>query len=337
MSASVLDMGPRIIEGLHHPSAEGTNEGNDAGEEIEREKEPDEKVDPKVNAAKMGMYGPLTREVKPWVPAKLLCKRFGVREPDVSLETKAEDVKPGPSTDLPVAPSASSPSVVAGENAGGTTRGGGPRDITNLGLGEDETQGRDILTYQRPGVDVFKAIFASDDEDEDEGDEEMTGGDEKDDKEVVEGKGSFTSATVILDSDEPVDPETFKPRFVPRKGGRDKEKKDHGGEGKGEKKEKKDRKEKKRKEKGKDKKVLVSFELDEGDFREPKENRPAKKRRKERGGDGHGSQEMDTSPSAKVNETSAGAVESTSIQPSVISNNPGAANRGRKRAVDFMD
>ncbi|KAG8898506.1 hypothetical protein FRB99_007394, partial [Tulasnella sp. 403] len=39
-------------------------------------------------------------------------------------------------------------------------------DIANIGLGEDETQGRDTLTYERPSMDIFKAIFASDDEDE---------------------------------------------------------------------------------------------------------------------------------------------------------------------------
>lgn len=329
MSASVLDMGPRIIEGLHHPSSsQAESEENEGKEEIEPEKVAEENVDPKVNAAKMGMYGPLTREAKPWVPARLLCKRFGVREPNISTE----DAKPGPSTDLSVAPSSS---VTVGANAGGTTRAGagaevgGPRDITNLGLGEDETQGRDILTYQRPTVDVFKAIFASDDEDEDEDDGDV-GGDEKDGEGVVEGKG-FTSATVILENnDEPVDPETFKPKFVPRKGGRDNERKKDKGE-------KKEKKEKKRKEKGKDKKILVSFELDETrgevDFREPKENRPAKKRRKERGvegergGDGHALQEM----------TIVGAVESNSIQPSVVSTNPETVNRGRKRAVDFMD
>jgi G patch domain-containing protein 1 len=118
MSASVLDMGPQIIEGLHHPSSsqaesgENEGQGNDAREEVEKEKEPEENMDPKVNAAKMGMYGPLTREVIPWVPARLLCKRFGVREPDVNLES-TEVAKPGQSSEMSMVPSASSSSVVA--------------------------------------------------------------------------------------------------------------------------------------------------------------------------------------------------------------------------------
>ncbi|KAJ8102903.1 hypothetical protein POJ06DRAFT_294203 [Lipomyces tetrasporus] len=37
-----------------------------------------------VRAAKMGMYGPLTRRVSAWAPSGLLCKRFGVRVPNVS-------------------------------------------------------------------------------------------------------------------------------------------------------------------------------------------------------------------------------------------------------------
>ena len=44
----------------------------------------------------------------------------------------------------------------------------GPKDLSNIGLGEDDSQGRDTLTYERPAMDIFKAIFASDDEDSDE-------------------------------------------------------------------------------------------------------------------------------------------------------------------------
>ena len=70
-----------------------------------------------------------------------------------------------------------------------TTTGGSPsdagpdsgrrmaRDLENIGVGEDDTQGRDSLTYVRPSMDIFKAIFASDDED-------------SDDEEVEEGGGS---------------------------------------------------------------------------------------------------------------------------------------------------
>ena len=55
-----------------------------------------------------------------------------------------------------------------GDAAAAGSRSRGPRDLANVGLGEDETQGRDTLTYERPAMDVFKAIFASDDEDSDD-------------------------------------------------------------------------------------------------------------------------------------------------------------------------
>ena len=248
MSASVLDMGSQVIEGLHHPSSQAKEE-----EEAKRQKEAEEKVDPKVNAAKMGMYGPLTREVRPWVPAKLLCKRFGVREPDVNLDSMAEVAKADQPSELSVLPSSTLSATDVGTSVDAGT-GGGPRDITNLGLGEDETQGRDILTYERPPIDVFKAIFASDDEDEaeEEGDE----GEKEEEK-----KAGFTNAMVVLqddDNDEPVNLETFKPKFVPRPRDKEKDKEKRKGE-------------KKDKKKGKGK-VLVSFEMEEV--------RPTKKRRK---------------------------------------------------------
>ena len=50
------------------------------------------------------------------------------------------------------------------------------RDLENIGLGEDDTQGRDTLTYVRPSMDIFKAIFASDDEDSDDEEVEEDGG-----------------------------------------------------------------------------------------------------------------------------------------------------------------
>jgi G patch domain-containing protein 1 len=46
------------------------------------------------------------------------------------------------------------------------------KDISNVGLGGDETQGRDILTYTRPKMGIFKAIFARDDEDSDDEEDE---------------------------------------------------------------------------------------------------------------------------------------------------------------------
>jgi len=118
----------------------------------------------------MGMYGPLTREAKPWQPARLLCKRFGVKDPNPAPEMPSDVPSAMPSgyqqqeeSEVPGQMSGAGTSAVGA--TGDTTRKNGPRDLANIGLGEDEDQGRDTLTYERPAMDVFKAIFASDDED----------------------------------------------------------------------------------------------------------------------------------------------------------------------------
>ena len=262
-SASVLEMGPRVVEGLHQPSQAELEASERRKQE---EEEQNAKADPKVNAAKLGMYGSLTREVRPWVPAKLLCKRFGVREPDVSMDVPKESMQQQsqPSFKQPEF-TASSSSAPADLSTPHHRSGDGPRDITNIGLGGDETQATDVLTYQRPSMDIFKAIFASDDEDE--GDEEVEGEQADDQDEITQGKG-FTNAAIIFD-DTPVDPDTFKPTFIPRDGKVKKSKE-------GKHKDKKDKKEKKKKDKDK-KGVLVSFEMDEGGRPEGTEERKHKK------------------------------------------------------------
>ena len=40
------------------------------------------KGDPAEEAARMGMFGPVTREVRSWFPSRLLCKRFNVPVPE---------------------------------------------------------------------------------------------------------------------------------------------------------------------------------------------------------------------------------------------------------------
>ncbi|KAK0529011.1 hypothetical protein OC834_003838 [Tilletia horrida] len=61
----------------------------------------------------------------------------------------------------------SSSSLAAGHGGGRGPR--QPRSLETVGLGDDdETQGRDTLAYVRPPIEVFKAVFVSDDEDEDD-------------------------------------------------------------------------------------------------------------------------------------------------------------------------
>jgi len=55
-------------------------------------KPPEKPKDPAEEAAKLGMYGPMTRSVRDFYPTRLLCKRFNVRppahvQPDVDTDT----------------------------------------------------------------------------------------------------------------------------------------------------------------------------------------------------------------------------------------------------------
>lgn len=142
--------------------------------------------DPAVSAAKIGMFGPMTRSTIPFYPGRLLCKRFNVKPP---AHVQAD---PGEQPGAPPEPAAA-----GGDRfqPGGyqTTANTGPkelvsRDVLNqlmvdsgraaTGIDtEPGLEGRDVvvepernetLEAERPGEAVFKAIFGSDDEDEDE-------------------------------------------------------------------------------------------------------------------------------------------------------------------------
>ncbi|KAJ8092958.1 hypothetical protein PM082_011278 [Marasmius tenuissimus] len=363
-SAVVVEHGPKIHEGLHQPTAEETRQR----EEEEENKRREDKLSPKENAAKMGMYGLMTREVAPWQPARLLCKRFGVKDPSPDMSSSSA---PAPFDETGGATSSAAAGAAAttgGDEAGAASssstglsqelidaatasmwdtsaRGGGAggkRDLSNVGLGEDDTQGRDTLTYERPSIDVFKAIFASDDEDSDD-----EGGETK----VVEEKESADisppvpppAATPAPAAEEPVDLATFKPTFVPREArvtkGDDKSN-EH------------DTKKKRKKDKEK-RKAIVSFAMDEGGDGEDHvtEHRPKKKKKKDKEG-------VKTKEKAKdrdkdkmavddddiwVEKPPPSGVEAQQIDVDMAGRIDGAQDatvsappRARKRAIDFM-
>ncbi|KAA1475490.1 hypothetical protein DENSPDRAFT_932393 [Dentipellis sp. KUC8613] len=195
-SAAALDLGPKIVEGLHQPvhKPEPTPEERAAEAERRRREEGarEEAVEgSKAHAVRMGLYGPMTREVRPWVPSKLLCKRFGVRDPNPAPEEGAAGAGVGAGTgagtawrpeealaeaDLTTATTAIGTVPVEGSSSGAWKM----RDLANVGLGEDDDQDNDILTYQRPSMDVFKAIFASDESSDEEDVEVEEGGGGKD-------------------------------------------------------------------------------------------------------------------------------------------------------------
>ena len=224
-TAKTLELGPAVIEGLHTPS-HSTTPPETKGPEAKVE----EPENAKTHAVKHGMYGVLTRETSVWVPARLLCKRFGVKEPEI--ETREED--PGSSSksrdewepetafaeaELVAAGSGGGSSTTVSQGASGDDR---PkrRDLNNIGLGEDETQGADILTYQKPERSIFKAIFASDSEESDDEDQAKVEDTDPQDNYVSapsSAPAQHTKEDVRMDVDDgPVDLATFKPKFVPR-------------------------------------------------------------------------------------------------------------------------
>ena len=316
-TASVVDFGFKTHEGLHTPSHEEI-----AAKEAQRLKEEEDKISPKAHAAKMGMFGPLTRETRPWQPVSRLCKRFGVKVPELppDMPNEASTSKSGPSF----------PTSVERDFVVPVQKPDGPRDLANIGLGEDETQGQDTLTYKRPSMDVFKAIFASDDEDSDDEQEKEPEQDEQPD--LPPSTTNRSSLVGLVTDDVPVDLGTFKPTFIPREGKSDKSKdKEKSKEKSKEKKEKKkEKKEKKEKEK---KGVLVSFAMDddgtEATQLKQSKDRPKKKRKdkKEEEGDDDVGMWVDKPPPEVPIVIS--ATTSTTADTS-------SAAKSRKRAIDFM-
>jgi G patch domain-containing protein 1 len=344
-SAAVAEQRPTVHEGLHTPSEADLPSQKPAVQELDKKED-----SPKTQAARLGMYGPLTREVKLWQPARLLCKRFGVKDPNPEFEVKVTPASTGavpssepmPATEAPPSDEPHTPESSTGRK--------GHRDLANIGLGEDEDQGRDILTYVRPPMDIFKAIFASDDEASDE--EEAQ--DNKNDEQPAEAT-SFVPPQIVpapppsnsqatpqtttsppapvsyQPSSEKVDLQTFKPVFVPRS----------------ERDQTSTKKKKKDKKKG-GKAVLVSFELDEENSGRPipapqevKKERPKKKQRKRRqeGEDGEDAMWVEKPPPEIVKDLVLALPPRLSADDSlpetVIDRVPGPP-KGRKRAVDFM-
>ncbi|KAF8722671.1 hypothetical protein AX14_009686 [Amanita brunnescens Koide BX004] len=332
-SAAIVEQGPQVREGLHTPSVAEQVEKLEADEK----KREEEKMTPQQNAAKLGMYGPLTREARAWQPAKLLCKRFGVKEPEVSVESSGGgEAGVGVGGAAAGAKAAEAPSwqEQAGIEVSPTPGAVGKRDLNNVGLGDDESQGVDTLTYQRPSIDIFKAIFASDDEEEQEagGDGDDGGGDESGKEEETQVESADITAKFFPEAKDqgPVDLNTFKPTFIPRDRKAKEKERDKG--------DVKDKKDKKKKDK-----VLVSFEMEEEEGggvmltntkpkkdkdRDKDKGRPRKKRKDKERRESQNEEAM-----WEVGKEAAKAEGPTTVVAPADST---GGTKGRKRAIDFM-
>ncbi|KAH7323656.1 hypothetical protein BKA65DRAFT_598225 [Rhexocercosporidium sp. MPI-PUGE-AT-0058] len=133
--------------------------------------------DPAEQAAKLGMYGPMTRSSKEWYPSRLLCKRFNVKPPG--------HVQPGATEhgEENLASRKLAPDVVSQSSidemmrasyqqrhdgvVGATTEPvAAPVEVQKEVVVVDAER-NDALEGQKAGEAVFKAIFGDDSDDED--------------------------------------------------------------------------------------------------------------------------------------------------------------------------
>lgn len=171
------------------------------------------------HAATTGNYGPATRESRPFYPEKLLCKRCGVQNPHPDGEPRSTPVEvPKPAWDETLAAHV--------EEEPGERR---PTTLAEVGMADDSQQGRDTLSYVKPSIDIFKAIFET--EEEEEVDELVGPADVPARIALEEEETTVESPSQPVDDKEaerPVDLATFKPVFKARKEktGDEKKKKD---------------------------------------------------------------------------------------------------------------
>ena len=159
-----------------------------AAEELLRK--PQEKPkDPAEEAAKVGMYGPMTREIKEFYPTRLLCKRFNIRPPvhvqvdpgqippDVSGETHGTSLGKTHSEAMPqrrlelvgkrdmdeLMRERKDVKADADENVDNVVQ--GHDSIAAEARSAVDPERNEALEKERPGEEVFKAIFGSDSED----------------------------------------------------------------------------------------------------------------------------------------------------------------------------
>jgi len=141
--------------------------------------------DPAESAAKLGMFGPMTRSVSNFHPSKLLCKRFNVPTPEHSSNpppgSGGDKTSLDPGLDFAVAQirSFTSAGIQHDELPKGTTTKenpkddvvsppttAGPKQNASLAPTAVDPDRNEALEQTRPGDAVFRAIFGSDDEDD---------------------------------------------------------------------------------------------------------------------------------------------------------------------------
>jgi G patch domain-containing protein 1 len=128
--------------------------------------------DPAEAAAKMGMFGPMTRSIGNFAPTRLVCKRFGVTVPEAGAGfedgdtiTVEEPVSNQMLERMRMETMGRGPVVLGREHE--TYTESPPVVPENRKEEAVDVEKNEALEKERPGDAVFKAIFGSDDEDDD--------------------------------------------------------------------------------------------------------------------------------------------------------------------------
>lgn len=140
--------------------------------------------DPAEQAAKLGMYGPMTRSSFPFYPSRLLCKRFNVKPPpDMphSSEFEAGGYNPGKTEEAVSrsamdkmmnevltrgAPALQRPAWMNAVPQEPASVGSPAAPEASIGHAHVDVEDNEALAQERVSEDVFKAIFGDDDDDD---------------------------------------------------------------------------------------------------------------------------------------------------------------------------
>ncbi|RAR07695.1 g patch domain containing protein 1 [Stemphylium lycopersici] len=167
-------------------STTGGGDGNGAATDNLLRQPTAKPEDPAESAAKLGMYGPMTRSSFAFHPSRLLCKRFNVKPPpDMPPEFDDAETSFKPQTEEAVSKSAmdrlqhefltNGPALQRpawmGQAADASATPATATAATTTAVPQTEHATVDVekneaLSNERASEDVFKAIFGDDDEDE---------------------------------------------------------------------------------------------------------------------------------------------------------------------------
>ena len=126
----------------------------------------------KAKAAQLKMFGRLTRETSEWVPARLLCVRFNVKNPfaDDKADTGAKKKKPPSFDSAELFSKLDEPRRGGAPQAEGHEPAGGQKQQLVVTLEKEEEEEEEGV-QEKPPMDLFKAIFANSDSESSEEEE----------------------------------------------------------------------------------------------------------------------------------------------------------------------